>query len=82
MGRDIAAAHTAYRNLARVLYDRLRRDVNRFIDGTYAPQQIKAAMQRQQKLFLSKKPAEQRKSLFLPLEKCSRQMVRRNIGRL
>ena len=40
VGRDIAQVHKAHRELAFILYERIKRDVNKFVDEVYAPFQI------------------------------------------
>jgi hypothetical protein len=67
VGRDLAVTHKAHIQLARVLFERMKEDVNRFIDGTYAPFQIRAAMARQVALANSSDVAEKRKSLLLAI---------------
>lgn len=44
VGRDIETAREAHRNLAKALFARMKRDVNRFVDGVYAPHQIQVAL--------------------------------------
>lgn len=46
VGRDVTVAHKAHRELARVLFTRMKQDVNRFVDTVYAPHQIRTAMER------------------------------------
>jgi len=50
VGRDLAVVYDAHRELAQVLFSRMRHDVNRFVDDVYAPYQIKVAMDRQGEL--------------------------------
>jgi hypothetical protein len=45
VGRDIAQVYKAHRNLAVVLYSRIKGDVNKFIDDVYAPYQIQKLLQ-------------------------------------
>lgn len=40
VGRDIAIVHNAHREMALILYGRIKDDVNRFVDDVYAPYQI------------------------------------------
>jgi len=61
LGRDIAATHKAHIQLATILFSRMKQDVNRFIDETYAPYQIKNVMEKQKLLADSK----DKKSLLL-----------------
>ena len=44
VGRDIETAREAHRNLAKALFARMKRDVNRFVDGVYAPYQIQVVL--------------------------------------
>lgn len=44
VGRDVEAAREAHRSLAKSLFARMKRDVNRFVDGVYAPHQIQVAL--------------------------------------
>lgn len=67
VGRDIAVAHKAHVQLATILFQKMKQDVNRFVDGVYAPYQIRAAMERQKKLAESSIPAEKKKSLLLAI---------------
>lgn len=41
VGRDVARLHRSHRELATVLYARIKADVNRFVDEVYAPYQIR-----------------------------------------
>ncbi len=45
VGRDIAQMYRAHRDLAVILYGRIKSDVNKFIDEVYAPYQIKKLLQ-------------------------------------
>lgn len=67
VGRDIAVTHKAHIQLAMLLFERMRQDVNRFIDGTYAPYQIKKAMERQKELAYSDDQGDRNKSLLLAI---------------
>jgi len=67
LGRDLASVHKAHRELAQVLFARMRRDVNRFVDDVYAPVQIRNAMDRQNQLARSSNPEDQKKSLLLAI---------------
>ena len=48
VGRDIAQVYRAHRELAVVLYERIKSDINRFIDEVYAPYQIQKLLQADQ----------------------------------
>ncbi len=67
IGRDLAAVHEAHRELARVLFARMRSDINRFADEVYAPFQIRNVMDRQGELARSPNPEDQKKSLLLAI---------------
>lgn len=67
VGRDIATAHQAHAQLATLLFEKMKSDVNRFVDNVYAPNQIRAAMLRQKELSASSDPAQRRKSLLLAI---------------
>jgi len=41
VGRDIAEVHRSHKALAEILYDRIKKDVNRFVDDVYSPYQIR-----------------------------------------
>lgn len=45
VGRDIAQVYQAHRDLAVILYGRIKNDVNKFIDEVYAPYQIEKLLQ-------------------------------------
>ena len=47
VGRDIQKAHESHLALAKVLFDRMKSDVNRFVDEEYAPFQIKFLFEKQ-----------------------------------
>ena len=40
VGRDIAEMHRSHKALAIIIYDRIKKDVNRFVDDVYTPYQI------------------------------------------
>jgi len=41
VGRDIAQVYQSHKELAILLYERIKKDVNNFVDNVYAPYQIK-----------------------------------------
>lgn len=67
VGRDLTVVYNSHRELAQLLFTRMRRDVNRFIDDVYAPFQIRNAMNRQWELAKSSKKKERNKSLLLAI---------------
>jgi len=68
VGRDISTVYQAHRDLARLLFSRMRRDVNRFVDEVYAPYQIRYVMNRQRELATSDRAEDRRKSLLLAID--------------
>ncbi len=44
VGRDLAIVHESHRQLATILFNRMKDDVNRFVDDVYAPHQIQFVM--------------------------------------
>jgi len=67
VGRDIATVHKSHIELAHILFSRMRKDVNRFIDDVYAPYQIRTVMDRQYELAKSSNPDDRKKSLLLAI---------------
>ncbi|MCI0508168.1 MAG: hypothetical protein L0Z73_18990 [Gammaproteobacteria bacterium] len=53
--------------MAKLLFSRMRSDINRFVDKVYAPYQINNAMACQQELATSSDPKERSKSLLLAI---------------
>jgi ribosome recycling factor len=68
VGRDLATVHKAHRKLAHVLFQRMRQDVNQFIEGVYAPFQIRYAMETDRKLALSQNKDDRKNSLVLAID--------------
>jgi hypothetical protein len=64
VGRDIAVTHKAHIQLATILFERMKQDVNRFVDGTYAPYQIKNVMERQKTLAYSENQKYKNRSIL------------------
>ncbi|MCP4982955.1 MAG: hypothetical protein GY935_20970 [Gammaproteobacteria bacterium] len=54
-------------DLAKLMFERMKNDINKFVDNTYAPYQIKAAMDRQQALAKSSDQTQRNKSLLLAI---------------
>ncbi len=67
VGRDIAVTREAHVQLASLLFQKMKEDVNRFVDGIYAPHQIRAAMERQKELAESSDPNDKKISLLLAI---------------
>jgi hypothetical protein len=67
LGRDIVTVHKAHRELAQILFGRMRQDINRFVDEVYVPYQIRNAMDRQNQLARSSDSEDQKKSLLLAI---------------
>lgn len=68
IGRDVAELQRAHRETALLLFQRMRDDIDRFVDDVYAPYQINAVMARQFELANSQDPAERRQSLLLAVQ--------------
>lgn len=64
VGRDIAQVYKAHRELAVLLFGRIKGDVNKFIDEVYAPFQIQRLLQADQEDFKNGEPL----SLFYALD--------------
>jgi hypothetical protein len=64
VGRDIVEVYRAHRELAVILFDRMKNDVNRFIDDVYAPYQIQKLLEEDRKDFKKNDPD----SLFFVLD--------------
>jgi hypothetical protein len=67
VGRDLVTVHNSHRELAQILFTRMERDINHFVDTVYAPYQIREAMKHQGDLATSKDPNDQKKSLLLAM---------------
>ncbi len=67
IGRDLETVHKAHRELAGVIFTRMRNDINRFVDEVYAPHQINFAMSRQNDLARSSDPNKKKASLLLAI---------------
>ena len=67
LGRDLAVVQKSHRELATILFSRMRDDINRFVDEVYAPFQIKYVMDRQAELAKSSNPDDRKKSLLLAI---------------
>jgi len=67
VGRDIATVHKSHKELAHILFSRMKKDVNRFIDDVYAPYQIRTVMDRQYEIARSANPDDKKKSLLLAI---------------
>jgi hypothetical protein len=68
VGRDIAEVYRAHRALAVILYDRIKGDINKFVNEVYGPYQIQELLQAEQKDF-----REGQESLFLALDNAVKQ---------
>ena len=65
VGRDLTISYKAHKELAKVLFSRIRSDVNRFVDNVYAPYQIRSALQKDADASRSSDAAVRRSSLLL-----------------
>lgn len=45
VGRDLTTSYKAHKELAKVLFGRMKSDVNRFVDNVYAPYQIRVTLE-------------------------------------
>jgi cell division septum initiation protein DivIVA len=68
VGRDIAKVHHSHRELVKVVYDRMRADVNRFVDDVYAPYQIRFVMKEEVRKRNSNVAEDKKKSLLLLID--------------
>ena len=41
VGKDVAQVYRSHKELAQTLFERMKNDVNKFVDGVYAPYQVK-----------------------------------------
>ena len=64
VGRDIVQVYKSHRQLAVILYDRIKNDINRFVDEVYAPYQIHNLLTADQEDFKAGNPD----SLFAALD--------------
>ncbi len=51
IGRDIAEVYRTHRELAILLFDRMKNDINKFVDDVYAPYQISKLLQQENEDF-------------------------------
>jgi len=68
VGRDIAKVHRSHRDLVKVVYDRMRADVNRFVDDVYAPHQIRFIMMEEVRKRNSDDVEDKKTSLLLLID--------------
>ncbi len=68
VGRDIAKVHRSHRDLVKVVYDRMRADVNRFVDDVYAPHQIRFIMMEEVRKRNSNDVEDKKTSLLLLID--------------
>ncbi|NIO29513.1 MAG: hypothetical protein GTO29_13280 [Candidatus Latescibacteria bacterium] len=69
VGRDITEMYRAHRELAGILFDRMKKDVNEFVDDVYAPYQISKLLEEDYEDFQSGDGA----SLFAALDAAIKQ---------
>lgn len=67
VGKDLVELHKAHRELALLMFEGMRRDINRFIDDVYAPHQVKFVMDRQWELARSSDPKDRKMAILLAL---------------
>lgn len=67
VGRDVTTIYKSHRDLAKLLFSRMRQDANRFVDNVYAPYQIRSAMENDFKNAKSSQENDRRASLLLAI---------------
>lgn len=67
VGRDIAAVHKAHTELAHILFQRMRQDINQFVDSFYAPSVIRSVMELDREYAISESQDDRKKSLVLAI---------------
>lgn len=67
VGRDVTTIYKSHRELAKLLFSRMRQDANRFVDNVYAPYQIRSAMENDFKNAKSSQENDRRASLLLAI---------------
>ena len=67
VGRDVTTSYKSQRELAKILFARIRQDVNRFVDNVYAPYQIRTAMESDFKNSKSSDAKDRRASILLAI---------------
>lgn len=67
VGRDITTIYKSHRELAKLLFTRMRQDVNRFVDNVYAPYQIRHAMENDYKNAKSSVENDRKSSILLAI---------------
>ena len=67
VGRDVTTAHGSHRELAMLLFERMRQDVNRFVDNVYAPFQIRSVMENDFRNARSENERDRQASILLAI---------------
>ena len=67
VGRDVTTVYKSHRELAKLLYGRMRQDINRFVDNVYAPYQIRSAMENDFKNAKSSQEKDRQASILLAI---------------
>lgn len=68
VGRDVAEVHRSHREMVKLVYDRMRTDVNRFVDDVYAPFQIRFVMEEEARKRTSSNEQDRKTSLLLLID--------------
>ncbi len=72
VGRDVTTVYKSHRELAKLLFGRMRRDVNQFVDNVYAPYQIRSAMENDFKNAKSVQEQDRKASILLAINNAFR----------
>jgi hypothetical protein len=67
VGRDVTTVYKSHRELAKLLFGRMRQDVNRFVDNVYSPYQIRSAMENDYKNAKSPQESDRKASIILAI---------------
>lgn len=67
VGRDVTTVYKSHREIAKLLFGRMRQDINYFVDNIYAPYQIRSVMSNDFKNARSSKEADKRSSILLAI---------------
>lgn len=78
VGKDVAQVHKAHHELAVIIYERMKNDVNRFVDEVYAPFQIQRLLQADYEDFKK----SDKDSLFSALDDAIKQPDNSNVQKI
>ncbi len=68
VGRDLSVVYRSHRQLAQLIFTRMRRDVDRFVDNIYVPFQVSELVRHEVELDASRDEGEQDRSLVRMIE--------------